>query len=154
MREIDRLMDKDEISKEKLAQEKQSNIDLKRTIEKMEDERNSKSGIASVLDGFRGSDGSIDMAGLGAMIKGAGEGISAILNKNAGGQLAGGNGINVPIPTDAVGEVNEIVAWYVRLMGEQRQQAFTVLNMLAANPELMIRILNPTENGTRSAKAI
>ena len=139
--EVKRLMDKDETNKEKIREKENEVADLKRTIEKLEDEKNAKSGIGQVLDGFRDEGGQLDMAGLGQLVKGAGEGLAAVMNKGASApsQLTG---LDAEIPAEIKEHVTAFTNWFSGIDPQQRETAWSVINAMASSPELAIQFIN------------
>ncbi|MCK5700230.1 MAG: hypothetical protein KAI29_03730, partial [Cyclobacteriaceae bacterium] len=139
--EVRRLMDKDETNKEKIREKEREVDDLKRTIEKMEGEKNAKSGIGQVLDGFRDEGGQLDMAGLGQLVKGAGEGLAAVMNKGASApsQLTG---LDAEKPAEIKEHVTAFTNWFSGIDPQQRETAWSVINAMASSPELAIQFIN------------
>lgn len=145
------LKDKNETSQEKI-QEKQREIDdLKRSIERMEDANNSKSGIGEMLDGFRDEGGQIDLAGLGQLIKGAGEGLRAAIGKGAAvpPQLTG---IDGEMPPEIKEYVTHFAKWFGNIDPKQREMSWSIINAMSTSPEIGLQFLKIIQNGasTRS----
>lgn len=151
--EVRRLMEKDENNQEKIRIKEGEISDLKRTIEKMEDEKNSKSGIGQVLDGFRDEGGQLDMAGLGQLVKGAGEGLAAIINKGAAAGSSQLKGLDAEVAVEIKEHVTAFTNWFAGIDPQQRETAWAVINAMSQQPELGLQFLNVMQNGNYARQA-
>lgn len=145
VREIDKWQDKAENLKEKVLDKDREIADLKHSIEKMQDERNAKSGLSGILDDLRNENGAIDFAGLGQMASSI---ISSLKTSSPSQQLTG-----MQVPDDVKEFVEPIAAWMASLQPEQRENAWTVINAMATNTEYISYFINSLQNGQNVRKA-
>lgn len=151
IKEIDKWQDRAEANNEKV-QEKQREIDdLKRSIEKMEDAKNAKSGMSEMLDGFRDEGGQLDLAGLGQLVKGAGEGFAAVMKKGTGvpSQLTG---LETDMPPEIKEYVTHFATWFGGIDSGQRKMAWNIINAMATSPEIGLQFQNIIQNDSSIRK--
>lgn len=152
IKEVDKWQDKAEANNEKIQDKQREIDDLKRSIEKMESEKNAKSGISEMLDGFRDEGGSIDLAGLGQLVKGAGEGLSAIMKKGNGvpSQLTG---LEPDMPPEIKEYVTHFATWFGGIDHAQRKIVWNIINTMASSPEIVLQFSKIVQDGNTTRQA-
>lgn len=150
IKEITKWQDRTDAAKDRIIDKEKEISDLKRSIEKMENERDSKSGLGGILDELKDDQGSIDFAGMGTMINGVITGIGSLAKGAAAPSQLVGQDPGVPAE---IGEhVSAFTSWFAGLNEEQRTTAWAIINAMASDPSISITFLNILQNGTNTGQ--
>ena len=129
--------------------EKDKQIDaLNREVERLEERKEDKGGLGGLLENFKDNEGKMDWMGVSTVLQGLATGASTLLGRGPV-PMAG----TPEIPLEVSQEVHAFADWFVRQPMEVRQNAWSVIQAMSFQPEIIATLLNVVHHAPQSKTA-